>query len=148
MEELAHAVAWAKPSFDLVEAARRDATLTRRAERQIQRPSRPRQYHRQPLHGLTPSMRVQTFPQDRGRPRDTWKYALLNDVKHALKRTGVRGIYWHTGLKDTRLMSIYRACAEIAGAPQPGALRGVWERAKSISVTRYPDPPKADHRLQ
>jgi hypothetical protein len=132
VEELAAAVARAKPGHDLAKAAKRDRVLTRVAKRAILRRSPPRKYNRLPLQGKAPNVRVQTFPNSRGRPRDVWKAVLMHDIQTILKKYGVSGAYWHTG-QETRLTRVYRACAAIAGAPQWGELRGVWDNAKDIS---------------
>jgi hypothetical protein len=132
VDEIAVAVARAKPSHDLVKAAKRDQSLTRVAKRAILRRSRHRKFNRLPLQGKAPNVRVQTFPNSRGRLRDVWKAVLLHDIQTILKKYGVTGAYWHTG-QETRLTKVYRACAAVAGAPQLGELRGVWENAKDIS---------------
>ena len=132
VDELAVAVARAKPSHDLVKAAKRDQSLTRVAKRSILRRCRRRKFDRLPLQGKIPSVRTQTFPSPRGRPRDVWKAVLLHDIQTILKKYGISGAYWHTGY-ETRLTRVYRACAAVAGAPPQGELRGIWENAKDIS---------------
>ena len=151
IEELAHAAARAKASMDLPKAMKRNRALNRSTTRARKRGALPLKSLYAPLHGLKPTQRVQTWPSGRGRPQDTWKHVLYHDITVALRRAGISA-GWKTGF-DTTTKKIFRDCARIAGyTPRSnlksldGDLRGIYERAKHLSVELHPDPPKALHR--
>lgn len=133
MNDLAHAVARAKPSPDLPLAVARDRRINRRVGSQRWRSVTSGKQPLLPLQQSSPPSRLQSKPRSRGRPSDTWKSVLFWDVQSALRRAGLihkRG--WKTGF-ETRLTRIYRACASASGARMVGRLHGVYENAKKIS---------------
>jgi hypothetical protein len=143
VDRLADAVAHAKPSLDLIKASDRDRRLNRQsAKGTVTRTSK------LPLEGLAATLRPQTWPDSRGRPSDTWKHVLWRDVQDALVDAGVRrGNSWKTDF-ETTLTRVYRACASVAGAPQKGGLRRMYENGKRISVLRLVGPPRTAVRPQ
>jgi hypothetical protein len=128
---LAHAIAFAKPSYDLREALKRNRKLNQVAVANMSRRPRARKLGRLPLAGQAAMHRVQTFPKGGGRPSDAFKHNLLRDIHVALDRHNIPGGYWSTG-EETLLKKVYRACAEIAGVKKDGDLQGVWRNARKI----------------
>jgi hypothetical protein len=130
---LADATAWAKRSHDFAVAAHRDWALARSAERGILgRPRLGKKRRMKPLEGSMRRMRCRSKSRRPGRPTDAWKHALMHCVMRELRKAGL-SCGWKTG-HETTLTRVFRICADVAGSPQYGNLRGVWEQARSMAI--------------
>jgi hypothetical protein len=82
-----------------------------------------------------------------GRPTDLWAQVLMWDIKRALDDAGVPN-YWKTNT-PTRLVEIFRACAQVAGCDVPEEPRRAWEHAKDIKpipmMMGLPPPGERSH---
>jgi hypothetical protein len=69
-------------------------------------------------------LRLSSAPR-RGRPRAVWKRALMFQVWKGLREAGLRHGFTYPG--ESLLTLTYRVCASVAGTPQRGDLRALWQ---------------------
>src|ERR1039458_6261412 len=124
LSELEDATAFAKPSADYEKAALRNRTMDRSVRRWNQYGRQPDKVFAHPLRGLKATTRLTIKPSGGGRPRNVIADILMRDVQNCLIKHRIPA-GWKTGA-ETRLVNIFKACAEVAGLSVPDEPRGIW----------------------